>query len=72
MFAITVCKHDGACMSNGNNTEQGSTNVTIPLGLADQIDKIVECHQFGFLSRAEFVKDAIRKSLVKYQVRMEK
>ena len=39
------------------------TNVNLPEGIIETIDEIVQIKELGYTSRAEFVKDAIRKSI---------
>jgi metal-responsive CopG/Arc/MetJ family transcriptional regulator len=40
--------------------------VNLPKEMASAIDKIVEKKELGFVSRDDFVRDAVRESIVKY------
>ena len=44
----------------------GYVNVGLPIDLIKQIDKVVRKSNFGYKSRGEFVKEAVRASLKKY------
>jgi metal-responsive CopG/Arc/MetJ family transcriptional regulator len=39
------------------------TNIALPDDLVEQIDKIIKNKGWGYKSRAEFVKEAVRKLL---------
>jgi len=39
----------------------GYTTVKIPNGMVENIDKIISDKRFGYKSRSEFVKEALRK-----------
>lgn len=41
------------------------TNVALPANLIKQIDKIIKKGGFGYKTRAEFVKEAVRNNLKK-------
>lgn len=44
-------------------TRQGYVNISIPKTLVDEIDVIIKKQIKGYSSRAELVKDAVRKLL---------
>jgi metal-responsive CopG/Arc/MetJ family transcriptional regulator len=44
---------------------KGYTTIAIPSELADEIDNLIKTKKRGYVSRGEFVKDAIRQLLDK-------
>ncbi len=48
-------------------TRKGYANVSLPETLVDEIDKITNKKLKGYTSRAELVKDAVRKLLEELQ-----
>jgi len=38
-------------------------SVSIPKSLIDKIDEVIESNEFGYSSRAEFMKEAVREKL---------
>jgi len=45
--------------------KDGYTTVRLPKELIDEIDAIVKEGKWGYRTRAEFVKEAIRQQLIK-------
>ena len=45
-------------------TRKSYVNISIPKALVDEIDKLVIKKTKGYISRAEFVKDAVRQLLL--------
>ncbi|GAG87046.1 unnamed protein product [marine sediment metagenome] len=41
----------------------GYTTIKIPNGMVENIDKIINDKKFGYKSRSEFVKEALRKHI---------
>lgn len=41
-------------------------NVGLPIEMIKNIDKVVKSGKFGYKSRSEFVKEAVRRSMEKY------
>ncbi|MAE42711.1 CopG family transcriptional regulator [Candidatus Woesearchaeota archaeon] len=41
-------------------------NVGLPIEMIKNIDRVVKSRKFGYKSRSEFVKEAVRRSLEKY------
>lgn len=60
MLNITSACH----MSEREHMSNGYVTLKIPHSLADPMDKLVG--KFGFKSRAEIAKEAIRKLLLEY------
>lgn len=48
---------------NKNMTRDDYTTLKIPSGIIKNIDKIVNDKKYGYSSRAEFVKEAVRKHI---------
>jgi metal-responsive CopG/Arc/MetJ family transcriptional regulator len=53
---------DGVYMPKKSGRGDFST-VSLPRNLIEEIDRIVELRLYGYDSRAEFIKDAIRRRL---------
>lgn len=43
---------------------QGYRGISLPMKISDEIDKILEVRQYGYTSRADFIKDAVRRRLM--------
>jgi metal-responsive CopG/Arc/MetJ family transcriptional regulator len=43
------------------------TTIKIPNEIVERIEKIVKTNKFGFKSRSEFIKEAIRQELKYYE-----
>ena len=43
--------------------QDGYTTIKIPTGMVENIDKIINDEKFGYKSRSEFVKEALRKHI---------
>ena len=48
---------------NGDTTVTGYVTIKLPKSLVEQIDEVLEQQSLGYASRAELVKDAVRKLL---------
>ena len=53
-------------MRKNNNNKTQYTTIHVPVALAELIDALLDSGQFAYASRSEFVKDAIRHSLVEH------
>jgi len=51
-------------MTNEKREKKKSTSVTLPRDLMDEVERFIENSNFGYKSKAEFVKEAIRKYLL--------
>jgi len=51
-------------MANEKKDKKKSTSVTLPRDLMDEVEKFIENSNLGYKSKAEFVKEAIRKYLL--------
>lgn len=46
-----------------NDPKKSSTSVTLPKDLMEEVEKFIKNSNLGYKSKAEFVKEAIRKYL---------
>lgn len=51
----------------GESKKKGHITVKIPTELIEEIDTLIKSQRFGFRSRGEFVKEAVRKLLDHYR-----
>ena len=47
--------------------DDGYTTVRLPSKLIEEVDKLIAEGKWGFKTRAEFVKEAIRQYLLKFK-----
>lgn len=43
---------------------KGYRGISLALKICDEIDKIIAISQYGYVSRADFIKDAVRRRII--------